>query len=192
MNSNLLRNKRLGGRARFLLSAGTALPLALLAAPVQAACTVEGDTTTCTGDLSTGVGTNTPNVIVSDLTANITPPVGFSAIFLGDVAQADIDTGDYTLNVKGAGAVVADSANPVELNFTGTINVTGLDPANNASSGIMAFAYRNGGSDARVNSTGNITIDIAQDANSATWGNRAIVALLASPRCSASVARGSG
>src|SRR5690606_27437213 len=32
-------------------------------------------------------------------------------------------------------------------------------------------------SDARVHSTGNITIDIAQDSNSATWGNRAIVAL---------------
>ncbi len=178
MNANPVRKfSRLGSRTRFLLSAGTALPLALLAAPAQAACTVEGDTTTCTGELSTGVGTSTPNVVVSDLTANITPPAGFSAIFMGDVAQADIDTGDYTLNVKGAGAVVADSANPVELNFTGTINVTGLDPANNASSGIMAFAYRNGGSDARVNSAGNITIDISQDANSATWGNRAIVAL---------------
>src|SRR5690606_25774781 len=143
----------------------------------QAACTVEGDTTTCTGDLSTGVGASTPNVIVSDLTANITPPAGFSAIFMGDVAQADIDTGDYTLNVKGAGAVVADSANPVELNFPRTISVTSLVPANNASAAIMAFAYRNGGSDARVNSTGNIPIVFSQDANSATCGNRAVVAL---------------
>src|SRR5690606_9853537 len=178
MNANLVRKtSRIGARRRFLLSAGTALPLALLAAPAQAACTVEGDTTTCTGDLSAGVGTNTPNVVVSELTADITPPVGFSAIWMSDVAQADIDIGDYALNVKGAGAVGADSANPVELNFTGTINVTGLDPANNASSGITVFAYRNGGSDARVHSTGNITIDIAQDSNSATWGNRAIVAL---------------
>src|SRR5690606_32776000 len=181
MNANLVRkSSRIGARSRFLLSAGTALPLALLAAPVQAACTVEGDTTTCTGDLSTGVGTNTPNVVVSDLTANITSPAGFSAIWMGNVVQADIDTGDYTLNVQGAGAVVADSTNPVDLNFTGTINVTGLDPANNASSGIMAFAYQSGGSDVRVNSTGNITIDISQDANSAAWGNRAIVALAGS------------
>src|SRR5690606_33663029 len=79
--------------------------------------------------------------------------------------------------VQGAAAIAADADNAMELDFTGTIEVTGLDPSNNASSGSMANATANGGSDAIIRSVGDITIDIARDANSATWGNRGIGAL---------------
>ena len=163
-------------RMRRLLQCGTALPLALLAMPAQAACTVEGDTTTCTGDISGGIGTSTPNVVVTDLTTDAGAPAGFSAIWLPDVATAQIDTGDHALNVQGAAAIAAVSGNPIDMDFTGTINVSGLDPAGNSGAGVIANANGDGGWDASVRSTGDITVDVTRDANSSQNGNRGILA----------------
>src|SRR5690606_37459880 len=178
MNADLLRKStRLGARTRFLLTAGTALPLALLAAPAQAACTVEGDTTTCVGDNSDGISTNTPNVVVSGITSDITPAAGIPAIWMPGVTDADIDLGDHALNVRGVPAIATlDAQGAVEIDFVGTINASGVNTANGSAGGINLEAANGGAAAIVLRSTGDVPVNATRDPSVSTFGNVGIAA----------------
>src|SRR5690606_36227550 len=93
-----LDTRRRMGAGRAIVLAGASLTALALAAPAQAGCAVEGDTTTCTGDNSGGIFTDTANVIVSGLTTDITSPPEAPGIWMPNLENGVIDLGDHAVN----------------------------------------------------------------------------------------------
>lgn len=133
---------------RRLLLGGTALPLALLAAPAQAECVVDGTTTTCTssGNVST-ISDGAPAILA--LGDEVT------VVSTGDLTTTGIASGGivavrgYTYDPVEAEAAIDSSGVSASVTSVGNISTSGED-----SFGIAAAAI-NG--PASVHSTGNIT-----------------------------------
>mgnify|MGYP001170041220 CR=1 FL=1 len=159
------------GAARAIVMAGASLTALALAAPARAECDVEDDVTTCTGDNSGGIMTNTSDVVVSGITGDITAPPGTPAFWMPGAASVQIDVGDHLVKGRDVPAVAVITDRPVTVEFTGTIEVGGVNTAQGGASGINVMAADNGGWDATVRAVADITVDATRDAALSPYGN---------------------
>ncbi|MEQ1576748.1 MAG: autotransporter domain-containing protein [Hyphomicrobium sp.] len=109
-------------------------------------------TLTCVQDQSAGITAYVPNLIVKDLTKNITPTSGTVGIFVntGDVATLNSTFGAHSITTTGnyAHGISVEATNGVTIVHSGDITTSG-----NTADGINTYAYYG---IANVTSTGEI------------------------------------
>src|SRR5690606_9200906 len=118
----------------------------------------------------------TPNVVVFDITSNISPSIGVPGIWMPGMQNADIDLGEQVINVQGVPAIARlNAAGAVEVDFAGTIVGTGTNTAGGGTSGINIQAGASG-ANIVLNSTADVTIEATRDPAISPYGNVGVVA----------------
>jgi len=135
----------------------------MLATPASAGCVVAGNSTTCTLQNPTGIAAETPDVIVDNITADISAPHGTPAIDLTNLSNAYIDLGQYTLRASGNAAALIGSPGDATIDFTGNISVTGANTPGQGNWGIAAFFYGSDPHEISLRYAGDLAVDVDHD-----------------------------